>query len=144
MARPIATQPEISKMAIPLKVRGIGSAKYNFDEFISVLLYFLGRNKSKQLVYVRVDRELYLVDGLKANMLIGNNIIGPERISIDIAEKIALVASCRVCIPINARQRLQPLMKKVLNAEIMILSPRTKTFVPVLPSGLPDNRNFFF
>lgn len=38
---------KISKMAVPLKVRGIGSAKHDSDEFVSVLLYFLGRDKSK-------------------------------------------------------------------------------------------------
>lgn len=42
---------KISKMTIPLKVRGIGSAKHDSDEFVSVPLYFLGRDKSKQLVY---------------------------------------------------------------------------------------------
>lgn len=84
------------------------------------------------------------MDGLRANMLIGNDIIGPERISIDIAERTALVASCGVCIPISARQRSKPLMKKVLNAEAMILPPRTETFVPVLSPNLPDDRDFLF
>lgn len=77
-------------------------------------------------------------------MLIGNNIIGPEQISINIAERMALVASCGVCIPISARQRLQPLIRKVLNAEAMTLPPHTETFVPVLPTSLPDDRDFFF
>ena len=66
---------KISKMAVPLKGREIGSAKHNSDEFVSVPLYFLGRDKSKQLVYVQIDRELHLVDSLRANMLIGNDII---------------------------------------------------------------------
>lgn len=84
------------------------------------------------------------MDGLRANMLIGNDIIGPEQISINVAERTALIVSCGVCIPISARQRLQPLRKKVLNAEAMTLPPRTETFVPVLPTGLPDDRDFFF
>lgn len=83
------------------------------------------------------------MDSLKANMLIGNNIIGPEQISINIAEKTALLVSYKVCILISARQRSQPLIRKVLNAEAMTLSPRTKTFVPVLPTSLSDNRDFF-
>lgn len=91
-----------------------------------------------------MDRELHLVDGLRANMLIGNDIIGPELISINIAERIALVGSCGVCIPISARQRSQLLIRKVLSVEAMTLPPRTETFVPVLPTGLPDNRDFLF
>lgn len=42
---------KISKMAVPLKVGGIGSAKHDSNEFVSVPLYFLDRDKSKQLVY---------------------------------------------------------------------------------------------
>lgn len=38
---------KISKMTVPLKVRGIGSAKHDSNEFVSVSLYFLGRDKSK-------------------------------------------------------------------------------------------------
>lgn len=130
---------KISKIAIPLKVRGIDSAKHNSNEFVSVSLYFLGRDKSKQLVYARINRKLHFVDSLRANILIENDIIGSEQISIDIAERTALVASCRVCIPISAGQRSKPLMKKVLNAEAMTLPPCTKTFVPVLFPDLSDD-----
>lgn len=87
---------KISKMAVLLKVRRIGSTKHNSDDFVSVPLYFLGRDKNKQLVYAQIDRKLHLVDGLKADILIGNNIIGLQRISINIAKKTALVASCGV------------------------------------------------
>lgn len=91
-------------MAALLKVRGINSVKHNSDEFLSVPLYFLGRDKSKQLVYIRIDKVLHFVDGLRAKMFIGNKIIGSEQISINIAKKTVLVTSCRVCISINARQ----------------------------------------
>ena len=131
-------------MTVLLKVKEIGSVKNDTNEFVSIPLYFLGRDKSKQLVYAQIDQELHLVDDFRANMLIGNDIIGLEQISINIAERTALVASCGVCISINARQRLQPLIRKVLNAEAMTLPFRTKTFVPVLPAGLLDDRDFFF
>lgn len=83
------------------------------------------------------------MDGFRVNMLIVNDIISPEQISIDIAKRTAFVASCGVSIPISARPRLQPLMKKVLNTETMTVLPRTKTFIPVLPPGLPDDQDFF-
>lgn len=135
---------KISKMTVLLKVKEIGSAKHNSDKFVFVPLYFLYRDKSKQLVYAQIDQELHLVDGLRANMLIWNNIIGREQISINIAERTALVASYGVCIPISARQRSQPLIKKILNAEAMTLLSRTETFVSVLSIGFPDNQDFFF
>lgn len=131
-------------MTVLLKVKEIGSAKHKSDKFVFVPLYFLYRDKSKQLVYAQIDQELQLVNGLRANMLIWNNIVGREQISINIAERTALVASYGVCIPISARQRSQPLIKKVLNANAMTLLPRTETFVSVLSIGFPDNQDFFF
>ena len=77
-------------------------------------------------------------------MLIGNDIIDFEQISINTVEKTALVASCRACIPMSARQRSQLLIKKVLNIETMTIPPRTQTFVPVVPLGLSDDRDVFF
>lgn len=131
-------------MAILLKVRGINSANHDSNEFISISLYFLDRNKSKQLVYIQIEWELHLVDRFRAIMLIQNNIIGSKWISIDIAKKTALVASYKVCIPISARQRLQLLIKKVLNVETITILPHIKTFVPVLLPSLLDNQDFFF
>lgn len=84
------------------------------------------------------------MDGLRANMLIPNDIIDLKRIFIDIAKRTVLVTSCGVCIPISARQRLQLLIKKVLNVETITILPRTKTFTLMLPPGLPDDQDFFF
>lgn len=75
----------------------------------------------------------------KANMLIRNDIIGLKRISIDIAKKIGLVPNCRIYILISKRHRLQSLIKKILNIEIMTILPYTKSFVLVLPFSLLDD-----
>lgn len=71
------------------------------------------------------------MDGFRANMFIQNNIIGFEQISINITKKIALMASCKVFISISIRQRLQLIIKKLLNMVIIILPLSTKTFVLV-------------
>lgn len=105
---------KISTMSIPLKVREIGASKHKSRKFAALLLYFLGKNNVGQLVYTPLTCKIYLVKDLKANLLIGNNIIFPEGFVIDIRGKNALIKSCGVTITIDTRQKEQFLTKKLL------------------------------
>lgn len=51
------------------------------------LLFFPTTNENGKRVVVSIKREFYLMDNLKANILIRNDIIGPESITIDIAKE---------------------------------------------------------
>lgn len=101
-------------MSIPLKVKGIRPSKYKSGEFATLLLYSSGKNNTKQLAYTFLICEIYLVKALRANLLIGNNIMSLEDFVIDIKENSVFIESCRVTVPINARQRRHFLMKKLL------------------------------
>ena len=47
-----------------------------------------------------IHRELYIVDDLRTKMLIGNDILGPENMIIDVASKTAKIRSCNNAIAI--------------------------------------------
>lgn len=98
-------EKKILKMAVLLKVGDIGAFKYESDEFCLITIYFLGVDKHKQPEYTCIHHDMHLVDGLKANMLIRNNIIVPESIMIDLVNSIAFISSWNVRIAIIARQR---------------------------------------
>ena len=44
-------------------------------------IYFLGKRNGKE-VRAKVTREAYLIDGLKAKILLGTDVIGPKKIDI--------------------------------------------------------------
>lgn len=92
-------------MSTPLKVRGIRASKHKSREFAAISLYFPGKNNTGQLVYTSLTCEIHLVEDLKANLLIGNNIISPESFVIDVKGKNALIGSCGVTVPIDVKQR---------------------------------------
>ena len=75
-------------MALSLKVRGIGTNKYKTDKFIVILVYFSYKYDAID-VLARIYRKFYLVDDLRVQILIGNNIIRLEKIIIDVDGKIA-------------------------------------------------------
>ena len=77
--------------------------RHKSEEFAALSLYFSGKNDAEKLVYASVRCEIHLVEGLRANLLIGNDIILPENFVIDIEKKTTLIGSCKVIIPISVR-----------------------------------------
>lgn len=107
---------KINIMSTPLKVRGIGALKHKSLEFATLSLYFPDKNSVGDLVYASLQCEIYIVEDLCANLLIGNNIMSPEAMIIDLGRKTALICTCGVTIDINVRQRGQFLARKLLTS----------------------------
>lgn len=131
-------------MSTPLKVKGIGSLRHESDKFALMALFFMGNNTAGRVVFARIDCKLHLVDALKANMLIRNDIIGPEEISIDIAGQTAFISSCGIEISIDAKQRGHVVCQKVLSASPIVLSPQSEMAVSVNYTSFLDDRDFLF
>ena len=137
------TSVAISKMAKPLRVRGFGSAIHKTSEYILHEIYFPGIDESGERVLAYVCRELHLVDDLRAKMLIGNNIIGPEGIVIDVANKKAYVASCGVTVRVSARLRGKFVKRRVHSNTATIVLPHLEIMLQTRSVNLPADRDFF-
>ena len=116
-------------MATPLKVRGIGSSRHESDEFVSMSLYFPGIDSINRLVYAHIHRELHIVERLKANLLVGNNILAMERVIINLANKSAMISSCQVTLSVAARPRGHPVRRKVLIDRSLTILPEPEALV---------------
>ena len=92
-------------MSTPLKIRGIGASKHEFTQFTKLSLFFPREKDKGQKVYSSFKCELHLVEGFRANMLIGNDILAPENFVLNIGLGHVVVGSCGVKITINARQK---------------------------------------
>lgn len=92
-------------MSTLLKVRGIDASKHKFSEFVALSLFFPDKNAIRNLVYAALQCEIQLVEGLHANLFVGNNIMSPEAMVINLGKKTAIIDTCRVSINVNARQQ---------------------------------------
>ncbi len=90
-------------MSTLLKVRGIGASKHESLEFTALSLYFPNKTDVGDLVYIALQCEIHLVEGLRANLLIDNDIMSPKAMVINLGSKTALIDTCRVTIDVNAR-----------------------------------------
>lgn len=94
---------KVKKMSTFLKVKGIGASKHKSAQFTELFFFLLGENNKGQKVYASIKCELYLVNSLKANILIGNNILAPKSFILNVGLRHALVRSCGVKITIKAK-----------------------------------------
>lgn len=90
-------------MSIPLKVRGIKASKYESAQFAKLSFFLPGENNKGQNVYASIRCKLYLVNSLRDNILIGNNILTSESFVLNVKLAHALVGSCGVKIVIKAK-----------------------------------------
>ena len=77
-------------MASPMEVRGIGLTSHSANEYARVDFYLPG--KDGRTAYFQ--QKVHLVENFKANLLMGIDIISPERIHIDPSRETAIVGSC--------------------------------------------------
>lgn len=94
---------KILKMATSLKVRGIGTLKHETDKYVLELLYFPAIGNKSQCVIVCIYCELHIVNNLRANIFIRNNIIGAKGMIINIAKEKAYIPGCKTIVPITAK-----------------------------------------
>ena len=135
---------KVHLMANPLRVRGIGSNTHETKEYILVPFYMPASKASDGTsVLACITREIHIVDGLKANMLIRNDVLGPEEFVIDINKKKAYIGSCDVNISLQVRPRGTFIRKTVRTKSAVTVTPGAELKVPV-NMILPADRDFLF
>ena len=76
---------QVRKMATKIPIRGLGSKIHYFDEYAVLTFFIEGVLSDGCRGFAKITREIHLVDDLKAGMLIGADILTPERMVIDFA-----------------------------------------------------------
>ena len=138
-----APNTPVRTMASPLQVRGLGTNRHQTWEYAVCDIYLPGSKDGKDVISL-IQREVHLVDNLKANMLIGNDITGPEQFIIDMKAKQATIGSIGASIPIEVRSAKTSLQRLVHLKKTAIIPPHTEMAIPVHNVNLPASRDFLF
>lgn len=134
------------KESKPIKVRGIGTTIITSSESIELELDIPGLSKGKSAT-ARIKGLFHIVDNLTAKILIGMDIIGPERMRID-SDKVQ-IGSCEDLIAnLKSKSPTGPKIKRVvMSATAVTVPPHSNLFVSAVIRGkskdLPD-RDFVF
>lgn len=129
-------------MLISLKIRNINTSKYSLDEFVFTAVYIPGLDWENSKVYMYIKYEFYLVENLKANMLINKDILHTKCFLIKIVIMFAYILECEVNIKITAGSHSQSLRCNIPVNTITFVSPKFKVFIFYWQIFLPILRDF--
>lgn len=90
-------------MPVLLKVRGVGASKYESGDFALLTIYISGIDKKGREACISITCKLQLVDRLKVNMLVYNNMLCTEGFTINFSIFSTFIYSCNIEIDINVR-----------------------------------------
>lgn len=130
--------------AIAPKVQGINASKHKSGEFAFTIIFIPGFDKEGLGIYASIRYKLYLVDRLKANMLVGNNVLYMGGIVINLSNVPALIHSYGMKIDISARHHSKSLRQKVLANSYTLVSPQSEALIAFQHIHLPNSHNFLF
>lgn len=131
-------------MSTPLNVRGIEASKHKSAQFAKLSLFLPEENNKGQKVYASIKCDLHLIDGLKANILIGNNILALESFVLNVGLGHALVESCGIKITIKTKQRGWFLRKRLFAEKNEVVLPRFEAIILLMLVPLSNDRDFLF
>lgn len=93
------------------------------------ILYIVGFSCDGTEVYMCIKYKLHLIEGLKANILIGNNIFYIDGFLINFVSTFIYIQSCGVDIIINIKHHTQYLKRKILANVTTFILPKSKVLV---------------
>lgn len=135
---------KISVILVLLKIRDIGALKYESRNFALTIIYISGIIKKDRKIYASISYKLYLVDGLKVNMLGSNNMFSIKGFAINLSNSSVLIHSYGMKINLNTRQYSKFLKQRVLANGSTLVLPQSKALVAFQYIDLSDFYNFLF
>jgi hypothetical protein len=132
----------VATMNVPIKVRGIGSTEHPSHQY-SVVKIYLPAKKEGVNVLIELLSEFHFVQGLGCHMLIGNDIMVPNGIILDLASKKLKVPSCSASADIQIRNRQSPVTnRKVRTSRRITVPPFSQRQIPVAFKDIDRELNF--
>jgi hypothetical protein len=130
-------------MFASLTVRKVSEVTHTTKEYILVSIYFSKTSDSNKSVLIKIVREIHIIENLKANMLIENDVLDSEEFVLDVSNKSVYIKSCNIIIELKIRSRETFFRKNVVVESIITISSRQEQRISVNMS-LSEDRDFLF
>ncbi len=135
---------EIRTMASPAIVKGLGKAKHEVNRFVRTSIYLPGKTDIGEPVIGELTVDLHLVDDLKANILLGMDVVGPEDIDVITSKKHLYVGSCGMRMPIEIRPRGTEVRRAIKAKQDVLIHPGQQVSIPIHYHATLPERDLLF
>ena len=136
---------EIRFINITIKIRKIKPVKYNVNEYVILQIYFAGKNK-----IILIKKKLYLIDDLRTNIFIENNIIVLEKIVVNPTDsKIIFGKYKNIVILITVINKINEFIRRIIfsiKTVVVLAGAHAVIFIENIKNDLNlfENRDLFF
>ena len=129
-----ALKTTIKRMLSSIQVKGIKVRTHQCEEYMNLAIY-LSDNKTRTAV---IEQEVHIVKDLKVKMLVGLDILSPEKIFIMMNNTEAVIRSCNnIRVPLTVHSQLANQVKKtILSEKTISISSRSYATVNVVKTSL--------
>ena len=114
----------IRQMITSLTMRDLNISQHQNSNYAIVSMYFVDvKNDNSIKAFIR--REIHLIDNLKINMFIDNDVSVSKNVVLDLVKKQAFIDSCDVIIAFDVRSRVNHAQQRSIHVKkIIVLSSR--------------------
>ena len=130
-------------MIILISVRELNVDKHMTTEYVILFMYFSDQ-KNDNLVRAKIIREIHLIDNLKTNMLLKNDVIDSEKIDVNISNKSAYIDSCEIIVNLEVRTFRISIQTSVHARKITIVSSHSELMLLVHYTTMSFDRDYLF
>ena len=131
-------------MIIFITMRDLNTDKHIINKYIIVFIIFIEKNNKSNDVCVMFRREVHVIDNLKINIFMKNEIMNLKKIFIDFDHNIARINNCNVNIFIKIRTFNKTITKSIHLKKIIIIFSKSKILVLMHHFNVSNNRDFLF
>lgn len=93
-------------MIFLITVRDLRINKHFTNRYVIVSMYFFNKNKNENIVKTFITREIHLIDDLKTNVFIENDILSSKKFDIFVFTLSIYIGTCDVIILISVKNIL--------------------------------------
>ena len=126
-----ASNVHLRIMITSLIIRDLSTRQHKIDEYVMIFIFMIEINVVDENVRATFRREIHVVDDLKTNILIDNDIMSSKDISIDSDKYTAHIESCKITILVEIKNSRTTVSKLVHSRKTTIISSRTKLSIEI-------------
>ncbi len=132
----------IKWMPSSIQIKGIEIRTHQCEKYMNLAIYLLG-NKIRTVI---IEQEVHIVKDLKMKMLVGLNILSPEKIFIMMNNTEAVIKSCNnIRVPLIVHfWSANQVKKTILSEKTISISSRSYATVNVVKTSLSKNQDLLF
>ena len=131
-------------MIIFIIIRDLKIDKHIINEYVIVFMIFTEKNDKKNDVRVMFRREAHIINNLKINIFMKNEIMNFEKIFVDFEKSIARINSCSVIVFIEIRIFNKIVFKSIYLRKTITIFARSKVSILMHHFNVSNNRDFLF